>query len=251
MNFINIPNLPQQPVRLVVIDGRSDKEIIDNLAGMGIKAIKTLKHTGVYDAISYHPDIMLHHIKDQCIVYAPGTPPDILYELSYYGFILIPGETPLSHSYPGDIAYNVARVCNMAFHNFNHTDPVLKFHLIKAGVELVHVNQGYSKCSISVVDDKSIITSDRGIAKTASEKGIDVLFTEPDPGIRLPGLNYGFIGGSTGLLDRSIWATAGSLGSLKSSHQIHNFLANRGIKAVSLSLQQITDIGTIIPLLTT
>jgi len=45
---------------------------------------------------------------------------------------------------------------------------------------------------------------DRGIAKVAEKKGIDVLVIEEDA-ILLPGFKNGFIGGSTGLIDKEKW----------------------------------------------
>ena len=39
------------------------------------------------------------------------------------------------------------------------------------GVRLVSVSQGYTKCSVAVVDDHALITSDNGIAVAARECG--------------------------------------------------------------------------------
>jgi len=138
----------------------------------------------------------------------------------------------------------------LAFHNLKYTDPVLANELISEGVELVHVNQGYAKCSISVVDDSSIITSDPGIAKAAEKKGLDVLLTETEEEIKLPGVKYGFIGGSSGLIDERKWLLTGDILNLKSSEKIIQFLQKKSIDIVYLPGEPVVDIGSIIPLMT-
>lgn len=250
MNYIEIPNLPQGPVKVAIIDGRVSRKIEEKISDFGITLLKTHKHPGVYEAISYHPDIMIHHIGKEDVVYAPGTHPGFLGELCRYGFKLIEGSTPPGLRYPANIAYNAARVGKLVFHNLKHTDPVLKRELERAGVELVHVSQGYAKCSIAVIDENCIITSDTGIARAAEAKGVEVLLIEPEEHILLPGLSCGFIGGSSGLIDKSKWVVTGNIETFKSFHKIFHFLSAKGIEIISASDEQVVDLGSIIPILT-
>lgn len=249
MKYIDIPNLPIGPVTLAVIDGRINANIEEKLLGYGIKLIKTGKHPKVYEAISYHPDIVITHIGGNSIVYAPGTGDDFLKILSAYGFELIKGETDLKQKYPGNIAYNAARVGNYVFHNIKYIDPVVKRELLKRDVEILHVNQGYSKCSISVLNEKLIITSDLIIARNAEKKGIETLLIEPAENILLSGMSYGFIGGCTGLIDKCTLAISGNLSTMKEAYKIQQFLFRNGIKTASLSKENLIDIGSIIPLM--
>jgi len=250
MNFIEKPNLPQGPVTLAVVDGRLESEIEAELIKQGLELIKTNIHKGVYEAISFHPDVMLHHLLGRDIVYAPGTHSALLSALKEKGFRLIKGSAKLSIAYPGNIAYNVARVGNLAFHNLNYTDPLLKEALIKMGVDLVHVKQGYSKCSISIINERSIITSDKGIAEAAINKGVEALLIESDENISLPGLKGGFLGGSSGLIDKNKWVVTRDIKTLKSAKKIQNFLDQKNMQIISLVQGQPIDIGSIIPLLT-
>lgn len=248
MKFIHTPYLPNGPVGLVVVDGRIGKEIEERLAGLGIKLIKTRRYPGLYDAISYHPDVMLHHLGDEFIVHAPGMHPEVVDAFLSSGFKMIRGQTELGPKYPYNIAYNVLRIGNLAFHNFKFTDSVLKDQLEKRGVELINVRQGYAKCAVSIVNENSIITADSGIAKAASNKGLDVLLIKPQYNILLPGLDCGFIGGSTGLLDADKWAISGSMEKLEAASGIKSFLKDKNMKAISLCDEYILDIGSIIPL---
>lgn len=250
MNYVHVPNLPQSPVSLAVVDCRAGQKIISSLEALGVELIKAKIHPGVYEAISCHPDIMIHHIGRNRILYAPGTNIELLCSLSSHGFELIKGQTSLSGKYPGDIAYNAARIGNFAFHNLKYTDPVLKNELFKEEIELIHINQGYAKCSICIVSHNSIITSDVGIARIAEKHGIESFLLECDNGIVLPGLDYGFIGGSTGLLDKNKLAVAGDFYRLPAADNIEKFVNGKGINIISLSNEKIVDIGSIIPLLT-
>ncbi len=250
MKFVDNPNIPVKPLSVALVDGRINRMLENRLADMGIRVIKTEKYEGLYEAISFHPDIMYHHLGGNRIVHAPGVSKKTNMVLEALGFQLIPGSTPLGGKYPFNIAYNVARVGNVAFHNLKYTDPVLARELALSGAELVHVNQGYTKCSVSVVDSNSIITSDKGIARAAEKKGIDVLLIEPEEGIKLPGVKYGFIGGSSGLIDEKKWLLTGDILNLKSSEKIIQFLQKRCIDVICLPGEPVIDIGSIIPLMT-
>jgi hypothetical protein len=116
------------------------------------------------------------------------------------------------------------------------------------GLEPIDIKQGYTKCSISVVDENAIITADIGIAREAEKRGIEALLIEPSQGILLPGLDYGFIGGSSGLLDRDIWPVYGDARKLVSFPSIYDFLSKKNIKILSLSDGNVVDLGGIIPL---
>jgi hypothetical protein len=249
MQYLNTPNLPIAPVCTVLVDGRISSGIAENLTAMNIRMIRTMEHTSVYKAVSGHPDIMLHPLGGKRIVFAPGISPQLLGELTSLGFIMIPGESRLSFTYPANIAYNAARVGSFVFLNEHFTDPVLKRELDTAGVTFVNVKQGYAKCSLSIVDEKSIITADTGIARAAEGKGMDVLLVEPEKDICLPGVAYGFIGGSTVLLDKGVWAVTGCAGNLKAFHLVNEFLEVKGIKCLSLSDGPVTDLGSILPLM--
>lgn len=250
MHYISCPNLPEAPVRLAVVDGRIEGLLEQGFTHRGIRLIKTDRMPLLYEAIAFHPDIMLHHISSQKMIYAPGTSPRLLKQLADFGFVLIRGETELAARYPLDIAYNVARVGALAFHHTRYTDPAVKRELFREDVELVHVKQGYAKCATAVIDHRSIITADRGIACAAEKKGLDVLLLEPQKEIRLAGLDYGFIGGSSGRIGKDQWGVTGDIARLKDYLRMTRFVEERNIQAISITKGQMEDIGSIIPLLT-
>ena len=248
MSFVKVPNIPQKRVATVIVDGRIAVSLEKGFYENRIEIIKTGYHSELYKAVSYHPDIVFHHIGDKRIIYAPGADGHVLKGICGMGFELIIGSSVLTSQYPGDICYNVARVGRFAFHNTKYTDKVICRYLEEDGVMLVHVNQGYSKCSVSVVDENSIITMDKGIAAAAERKGLDVLFVEEE-NILLPGLDKGFIGGSSFLIDRMTWAITGNIETLKCSREIKDFLKHKGMEVICLSKDFVVDIGSVITLL--
>lgn len=249
MKPVKIPNLPMNDVTAVIIDGRICTGIRETLLKKEISIIPTLAHPDVYPAVAFHPDIMLHHIEGDIIVYAPNTPQPLLDEISKAGFKLIKGSSCLESKYPKTIAYNIARVGKYAFHNTKYTDPVVRKLLAERGVEIIHVNQGYSKCLTCVVDQNSIITSDLDIYKKAVQVNIDALLIEPDNSIVLEPFDIGFFGGSTGFIGRNKLAVTGNLSFHKNFKEILNFLSLKAVDVVMLNDERIIDIGTIIPIL--
>lgn len=246
-DYITTPNLPSRRIRLAVIDGRA-KSVGKTLSKMGVEVIYTRRHPVLYDAVSYHPDMVMHHLGGRDIVVAPDTDESFVYKLERHGFNVIAGKTFLSRNYPGDIAYNVARIGDIALHNTRYTDEVLKCELEKRGVRLIHVRQGYAKCSVCVVDERAIITQDAGIAKKASQCGIEVLLVPPG-NIKLYELDYGFIGGATGLISKKCMGISGNISLYDHRKEVMNFLHKKGISIVNLGCDEIVDIGSIIPLM--
>ncbi|HEX2945076.1 MAG TPA: hypothetical protein VHT96_03900 [Clostridia bacterium] len=250
MQFIQQPNLPAKPAWLVLVGAETGSEAIAGLSKLGIKALIMPPHAALYKAVESHPDMQLHHVGGNRIIYAPGTDRSMLDILSTYGFEMTMGECVLAPSYPFDIPYNAARVGHLYFHNLKYTDRVLREQLDRLGAEPVHVEQGYSKCSLLAVDENSIVTTDAGIARIAEKKGLDVLFLENECSIRLPGLNYGFIGGSCGMISSSVCAVNGCLEKLTSGEALVSFLSRKHITVKELSKDYVTDIGSILPLST-
>ncbi|WP_051531574.1 DUF6873 family GME fold protein [Clostridiisalibacter paucivorans] len=246
-NKIGNPFIPYKTADAVIIDGRASREIIDNIKRLDIEVYTTKKCNELYDAISYHPDIVLHPINNNTIIVAPN-----VYEFFKDMFFnrdinIIKGESVLKRNYPDNIAYNVGRIGNYAIHNIKYTDEKLKYYLKKIGVEFIHVEQGYTKCATAILDNNGIITSDPSIYEAVKDNNIDVLFIQHGH-IDLPGLNYGFIGGSCGAINNTDIAFTGTLDEHPNKTDIENFITKRGKNVIYLSNQKIIDLGTIIPL---
>ncbi len=245
--FLETPFIPDNSVSLALVDSRYKARLEVFLKDYQISPIYVDKCTDLYPSISCHPDIQCHPLGGNKIVIAPNASQSLKNQLIQHDFEIIVGNTRLESNYPNNIAYNVARIGEYAFHNKKYTDPILKGELQSQGVELVHVNQGYSKCSVAIVDEHSLITSDKGIAKAAKGVGFNVLLINPGF-IDLPGLNYGFIGGATGLLNLNALGFVGNWKTHKDYEKIEDFLKERGKIPVAMDMHLLADVGSIIPL---
>ncbi|WP_042683304.1 DUF6873 family GME fold protein [Anaerosalibacter massiliensis] len=241
------PFIPYRKGNLVIIDGRVNENIVNFLERMGIMAIKTIKCEEVHESISYHPDIVMHPINYNTLIVAPNVFKYYEEKLSRTGIHLIKGEKILSKDYPEDIAYNVGRVYGYGVHNLKYTDEKLLFYLKKEGIDLIHVNQGYTKCSMAIVDETAIITSDYPMYKKMMDYGIDTLLIKPGY-IDLEGFNYGFIGGCFGNLSNKDIFISGKLSKHPDEERIYSFFKKYKKNLIFLSDEKIIDIGTIISL---
>lgn len=245
--MLSNPFIPQRDADTVIVAGDADKRIIESLKKLNLKIIPTIKCLDVDESISYHPDIVLHPVNHKTLVIAPNVYDYYKDMLSWANLKLIKGEQKLECKYPGDIAYNVGRMHGIAIHKFDYTDKVLKYLLMKEGLELININQGYTKCSIAIIDERSAITSDKAIYNFLDDKGYSMLMVEAG-NIILKNQNYGFIGGSTGNYSKDTILFSGVLDIHPDKARILKFIKNKNKNIHYLSDKYIVDIGTIISL---
>lgn len=249
MNFSKEPFIVDKKLSLALVDGRVSEEIEKNLVKRGIRLIKSIECRDTYSEVAYHPDISIFNCGDGKVVVCPNLYDDYKKIFKEYGIEAIKGETFISDKYPGNIAYNVCVVGNNIIHKYEHTDPVIKEYIEKRKMNIINVKQGYSKCSVCVVDNNSIITSDAGIHREVIKHGIDSLLIKPGE-IELFGMNYGFIGGCSGMISENEIGFTGNIERHSDYEIINEFLTKRDKKAVSLGKEKLVDLGSIIPLAT-
>ncbi len=184
----------------------------------------------VSSLVANHPDVLL------CKLGAKPESP------IYEG---IPNE--LSPIYPDDCRYNAACTGKFFIHRLDITDSEL-LAAAKAScgneLELIDVRQGYTKCSTIIVDENSIITYDKGIAKPCEAAGMNVLIVEPDF-VKLRGANTGFIGGASGRVDGEI-VFNGDLSVHPNFREITAFIEAQGLGCKWFESYELEDIGSII-----
>ena len=215
----------------------------------GAAVIKPCKLNILPESLQHHADLGICIVSETKAVCPPDSYDYYKEKLSLYGFEVIKGKTSLDRHYPHDSAYNVCIVGKKCFLNKNVCDSALLDILTIEGYEILHVKQGYTKCSICPIDENSIITADNSIAKAAAECGMDVLHISND-GIDLPGYDNGFFGGCTGLYDEKTLLINGEISSFADGNTIKDFLNKKGFSIKELKKGPLTDIGSILPLIT-
>lgn len=230
--------------KYIIISQMAPVKCKNKLKNMGYTIFESGCLKCVDPFVAHHPDMQIVRISDSEFLCAPE-----LYN-HYYplfqktGFILYTGHSNPVSPYPGDVLYNIAVSGKYALHNLKYTDSE---YLHKSNYVNINIAQGYSKCNICFVNSSSIITSDKGIAQKASFAGMDVLLISPGY-IELPGYNYGFIGGCSGLIDSDVLAFCGDITLHHDYERIYDFCHKRCVNILSLSDEMLMDIGTIISL---
>ncbi len=154
-----------------------------------------------------------------------------------------PGD--LSPGYPHEASFNAVSTGRFFLHNLKATNGRLLSAARNLGMELLPVKQGYTRCSTIPVDENSIITYDRGIARVAGTAGLAVLLIEPGH-VLLPGYNTGFLGGTCGNLDGRLLLFNGDLSEHLDFPRIVEFAEVRGLTCRWISGKPLRDIGSIV-----
>lgn len=245
MEYFLHPNIPNKCSKGVLVDFRTSEESISTLKSLGIEVFKTQRIKCLYSSVCGHADMQIHHLGDNRFVTAPE-----VYE--YYNELfaeacIINGSKKLSNRYPEDIYYNAAAFGNFLLCNSSCTATEILSEYRSMNKTILNVKQGYAKCSICIINENAVITSDKGIYKKLYDNGIDVLLISSGF-INLQGVSYGFIGGATGLISNDLLAVNGDISTHPNSSEIISFCKNYNVNIISLKKGTLDDIGSIIPI---
>lgn len=248
MNFVKTSFIPEDKISLALVDKRITIDMKNKLNNLNINIIESSPCVETYDAISCHPDITLLKINGNNIIVAPNVYDYYSEKLVPLGFNIIKGDSFIKNKYPYNIGYNVAIFGKYAIHNFKYTDKKILEFLDKNNFIKINVKQGYCKCSICIVDESSIITSDEGIYKEVMKHDIDCLLIKKGH-IDLFDLNYGFIGGCSGLISKDDLVFFGDISKHPNYNEIKKFIESKNKNIICLSTEKLLDLGSLIPLI--
>ncbi|HEX3018269.1 MAG TPA: hypothetical protein VHP31_10525 [Caproicibacter sp.] len=245
MRFVESPNLPDSDISLAMVSG-TYPELIISLNCLGIQVIPVITRSRLNISVKNHADEVCIHLGGNNILLAPGES-ELKNILERHEFNVIDSSSEIHSPYPYEAKLNAARVGRYLITNQNIIDRTMLNYNLNSQTNIIDVKQGYAKCSTAVIDDHSIITSDNGIANATRASGLEVLQIRPGY-IKLPGCNYGFIGGTCGKISKNKIAFAGRIQDHPDFPEIEDFLQRRKIEFVVLSDCPLTDIGGILPL---
>lgn len=227
------------------VDYRITDEEIANLSKLNLEAIKIPKCNKIYDAINGHPDIQMNILRNSTnidIIIHKDISEDFRNILEEKRIKYIVSEKSLESSYPYDIILNALILKDYFIHTLAYTDENL-FNSQKSKIN-INVPQGYTKCSVLPINEKALITSDKGIYKVLKEYDFDILLLPPGD-ILLPSLDYGFIGGTGGMISPDKIAFFGELDQYKYGNEIKNFLLKYGVTPIYLRKGKLIDRGSL------
>lgn len=229
-------------MKAALVDYRISDEEKESLEALNMEVLMVPPFKQLYDAVCGHPDMLLNIINDNTIVVHKEIGLNFMRELEKYNYKILFSNCTLKQNYPLDIILNAVNFENLFVHNINYTDNTLLLNVNNKKIK--SVTQGYSKCSTAIISDDAIMTSDKGIAKAFNEENIDVLLLPPGD-IILPGLNYGFIGGSCGLLEKGSLAFYGDLDNYIHKKEVYKFLKKHNVEPIFLSKGKLVDRGSL------
>lgn len=236
-------------MKKIIIDNRMRKPEKEFFKNLGYELIELPKSSGVYPEISSHVDIFLCKIGDTVVA-----------EKSQFEHIkdnsnteIFAGDAFVGSRYPEDVKYNVCQIGKCAVHNFKYTDRKILEEIDKQDLQKIQISQGYSNCSIAVIDENSVIVTDSKIAEILSKVGIEALCLDYLPDIKLLDENgnfskmTGFIGGAIARVENKI-IIFGDLNKIDKNDQIKNFIKERNLGIVDFAGLDVIDYGGVLVL---
>ncbi len=239
--FVESPNLPQGRVRKLIL-GEKYKNVLNfPLIAQNIEPIWLKCNESVDERLSGHCDLMVMHLGGNILAVQDDKKSDC--EL-INNIEMLSVEKPKLSKYPYDAQLNMCIVGDHLIYNPKSSDCTVAGHINKTKLTC---RQGYTKCSIAVVDERSIITADKKIAASACGAGLAVLLVRENL-TALDGFEHGFIGGASFKINRNKMAFTGIIEDEAERRSIERFLNERGIAALYLTEHRIFDIGSAIPI---
>lgn len=232
----------------LIIDNRMRNVEKNYLVKLGYSIIQLEKQVSMYEEISSHVDVFFAKITNKIIV-----EPNLYDIFKKYTENIIKGNTILKDSYPFDIAYNVCNIGKNVIHNFKYTDTKILEIIKKENLNMINIKQGYSKCSIAVIDSNSAIVTDKKIAEILIKNKIEVLLIDDDLDIKLLKNNgkysnmKGFIGGCITRIEDKV-VIFGELSKIDKNEKIRKFIESRNIKIIEFRGMDVIDYGGILTL---
>lgn len=248
MKFVETPNLPVCAGTVII--GEKYRNILQNsVENLGINVLPMPDDPYVDARLSGHADLSVLHLGGNKLLLAPylkGS--EFSQQLGNMGFDLQFADIEQSSLYPGDAQMNVCILGNKVIYN-PKTVPDVMVKYLTFGDRAVQISsrQGYSRCSVCVVNDNAIITADEGICRSAEARGVDVLKIRPGY-IDLPGFDYGFIGGASFKISDTKLAFTGRLDRHPDAERIIEFASLHNVDIVYITDKPSFDIGGVIPI---
>lgn len=243
--FIKKPNLPQNFVKHCVISEEA-KKAIAFLNKLGIEALTVEKSNKLDKEIGSHADLLFSYCNEKMAVISPNQSL-LIKKVMELGCRVEEAEFEPFSPYPNDVLLNQTFLGNYFISKLDSASDAVKSIAKNNNLKFINTKQGYSKCSICVVNENAIITEDNGIVSLLKNSQIDVLKIETDF-IYLSDNHFGFLGGASGKLSKDTIFFNGNIEEHPSYSAIKEFLDLHNVKPVYDKSYKLTDIGSIVPI---
>ena len=233
-------------MRYAIIDKRVPAPAVRGLMLLGFSPIFTARATGLSEAVSSHPDSVIFRHENTMITSADycDDAPYLFSDIRERSEINITFTADtFGDRYPQDAIFNALVIGKKIFLKSDTASPAILDYARRAGLEIIHTNQGYPACT-TLAFGNNAITADSGMAKILSDAGISVTKIS-EGGISLPPHKYGFIGGAAGVFENKVMFF-GDINTHPDARIIKAAITAAGYEPHSLSYEPLADFGGII-----
>ena len=232
---------------IAIVDQRVSISMKKALAELGFSVIPLPPFSRLSKPVASHPDMLIFPFEDRLFVHksyykeAKGVIDEIV---SASGLSLALAETDISPAYPNDVALNLFCVGKSLIGKIVVLPKEVLEYARSKGYRVINTKQGYAKCSSIVLGENAVITADPSIEEAATMAGSEVLRIS-EGGVLLPPYPYGFLGGASGCTKDTVYF-CGDIEKHPDAEKISAFCQKNGYRAVSLSREPLTDMGSIL-----
>lgn len=238
------PRIPRAKAKFALVSGEYPF-LAEFLKKQGIEAVTTSPDERLPSPVRFHPDMQLCALSRECMFALKNG--GLAQKLAECGIIVSETDNEPSDAYPKDAICNALALNSCLIGNERILDSEIVTAADGLNLKMLSVKQGYAACSVAVVDERSVITADDGIASVLAKNDFDVLKIPPGF-INLPGYDYGFIGGCCGLIAPKVLAVTGRLRNHPNGEAVVRFVAERGVSIIEMCDGDLLDVGGIITL---
>lgn len=225
-------------MRRLIVDKNISVHSKAFLKSLGFELIETIELVNINNSTSSHPDMQFLKIGEKKALVAECA--YSYYKTAISDFEII-GISDIGGKYPDDCKLNAVLYNNL----FITTEHQYKGISDYINQRPIIVNQGYTKCSTCVLNDKAILSADAGVSLKCSKNGVRSYILSDDE-IVLNGYKNGFWGGSTGLLDKTHLFFNGNIEVLTCYPELLEILKKEKIEPVYHKHIPLTDNGSIL-----
>ncbi len=231
-------------MKIAVCDSRIPASAKNKLYEYCDRVILLPPFSALAEPVSAHPDMLIFPIENEKVIFTHGAYLDEC-QKSFFGtgYEIISISESASEKYPNDILLNAAKIGDYIFGRRANISSAVISYADKNGLNMIDIKQGYARCSICKVSENAIISADPSVLKAAEKMNIEALKIS-EGGINLRGYDKGFIGGASGNDGENVFF-CGDIGNHSDGERIIEFCASHGKNAVSLSTEELYDVGTV------
>ncbi len=235
-------------MKLAIADNRISAACERSLLRLGFRVIKMPSEEHIPAPMASHPDMLMLAHKSM-IISSCGYAERADYIFSDIsecigGLKMTFTSESAGEKYPYDCIFNALIIGDKMFVKTDTCARAVLDYAAGSGITVIHTNQGYPACTVLPLGDNHAVTSDKGMADILRYNGISVTQIE-NGDISLSPYEYGFIGGTAGILDRTVYFL-GDPSLHRDFEKIRSAIFEAGMTYKALSDEPLADLGRLI-----